>query len=105
MNGDDTVINSSTTQDSGVYIFVAEPPEFERVVLEVFAVSIYDKPISVYIDDTVQVRCNAVTLGYLFDELLQEWLVNDTYVIKSYGINSLASVFKNKLISESKNTN
>lgn len=77
---------------------MAQPPEFERVVLKLFAVSIKDKPISVYIEDTVQVRCNAVTLGYLFNGLLQEWIVNDTYVIKSYGVDSLASVFKIRLI-------
>lgn len=99
------VINSSTTQDSGVYMFVAQPPEFERIMLKVFAVSIHDKPISVFIEDTVQVKCNAVTLGYLFDGLSQEWLVNDTYVIKSYGADTVASVFKSELISESKNIN
>lgn len=99
------VINTSTTQDSGVYMFVARPPDFESVVLKVFAVSIYDKPKSVYIEDTVQVGCNAATLGYLYDRLSQEWLVNDTYVIKSYGVNTLASVFISRFMSESKNIN
>lgn len=86
-------------------MFVAQPPDFERIVLKVYAVSIQDKSILVYIGDTVQVRCNAVTLGYLFDGLSQEWLVNDTYVIKNYGVDTLASVFESELISERKNIN
>jgi hypothetical protein len=86
------VIRSCTIHDSGVYAFVAEPPKSERIVLKLFAVAIYDKPISVYIGDVVRVQCNAATLSYFFNRLSQEWLVNDSYVIKNYGINSLASV-------------
>lgn len=88
------VIASCTTLDSGVYAFVVQPPKFERIVLQLFAVSINDKPISVYVGDVVRVQCNAATLSYLFNGLSQEWLVNDRYVIKNYGIDSLASVLK-----------
>lgn len=96
-------MNSCTTQDSGVYAFVAQIPGNGRIVLKLIAVSINDKPISVYIEDTVRVRCNAVTLAYVFKGLLtQQWIVNDSYVIKDYGINSLASVLstnrKHKLL-------
>ncbi|CAH1724324.1 unnamed protein product [Aphis gossypii] len=86
------VISSCTVYNSGVYAFVAEPPNFERIVLKLFAVAINDKPISVYIGDVVRVQCNAATLSYLFNRLSQEWLVNDSYVIKNYGVNSLASI-------------
>lgn len=88
------VIQSCTTKDSGVYAFVAWPPEAKQFVLKLFAVSINDKPLKVYIKDKVQVRCNAVILGYIFNGLSQEWIVNDMYTIKNYGINSLASVNK-----------
>lgn len=85
-------MSSCTVYNSGVYAFVAEPPNSERIVLKLFAVAINDKPISVYIGDVVRVQCNAATLSYLFNRLSQKWLVNDSYVIKNYGVNSLASV-------------
>lgn len=87
-----SVINSCTTNDSGIYTFVTQPQESERFVLKLFAVSINGKPISVYIEDRIPVRCNAVTLGYLFKGLSQKWIVNDSFVIKNYGVNSLATV-------------
>lgn len=93
-----SAIKSCTTQDSGVYAFVAQPQGAPIVVLKVYAVSVTDKPISVYIKDLVPVRCNAITLGYLFTGLSQEWIVNDSYVIKNYGTNALASVF-NSIVS------
>lgn len=85
-------INACTTQDSGVYAFVAQLKDSERVVLKVIALSVYDKPISVYIGDKIPVRCNAVTLGYIFKKLSQKWTVNDSYIVKNYGLDSLASV-------------
>jgi len=77
-----------------VYAFIAQLPEYERIILKIFAVSIKDKPKWVYIGDKIHVQCNAATLSYLFNELSQKWIVNDSYVIKNYGINSLASVLK-----------
>jgi len=88
------VISSCTTHDSGVYAFVAQPPKSERIVLKLYAVSINDKPKSVYIGDVVRVQCNAATLSYLFSGLSQKWLINDSFVIKNYGINPLALVLK-----------
>lgn len=92
-----SVISSCTIRDSGVYAFVAQPLESKRIVLKLLAVAINDKPISVYIGDVVRVKCNAATLSYLFNELSQEWIVNDSYVMKNYGVNSLASVLKSFL--------
>jgi len=89
-----TVISSCTTRDSGIYAFVVQPQKSKRMVLKLFAVAIHDKPISVYIGDVVRVQCNAATLSYLFNGLSQEWLVNDSFVIKSYGVNFLASVLQ-----------
>lgn len=88
-----SVINSCTTQDAGVYTFVVQPPESGMIVLKLYAVSVYDKPISVYIKESVPVKCNAIALGYLFTRLSQEWIVNDSYVIKNYGTNYLAAVY------------
>lgn len=76
---------------------MTQPPKSERFVLKLIAVSINDKPISVYIEDIIPVRCNAVTLGYLFKGLSQKWIVNDSLIIKNYGVNSLAAVL-NKLV-------
>lgn len=100
-----SVINSCSTQDSGVYAFVVQPQESEIIVLKLYAVSIYDKPILVYIKDSVPVQCNAITLGYLFIGLSQEWIVNDSYVIKTYGTNSLASVYNSVVPVVLKNRN
>lgn len=88
------VINSCTLQDSGIYVFAAQPPEHQRIVLKLIAVSIIEnnKPLSVYVKDEVRVQCNAVTLGYVFNGLSQKWIVNDSFVIKNYGANSFASV-------------
>lgn len=85
-------INSCTVQDSGVYLFVAVPPDSERIVLKIVTVSVSSKPIPVYIGDKIPVKCNAVTLNYIFKGLTQKWTVNNSYVIKNYGISSQASV-------------
>uniref|UniRef100_A0A2S2QEF6 Uncharacterized protein n=1 Tax=Sipha flava TaxID=143950 RepID=A0A2S2QEF6_9HEMI len=88
-----SAINSCTNQDSGVYTFVAQTQGAPIIVLNIYAVSITNEPVSVYIKDSVPVRCNAIALGYLFTGLSQKWIVNDSYVIKNYGTNALASVF------------
>ncbi|XP_029343653.1 uncharacterized protein LOC103308391 isoform X2 [Acyrthosiphon pisum] len=72
------------------------------MVLKLFAVAINDKPISVYIGDVVKVQCNAATLSYFFNGLSQEWLVNDSFVIKSYEVNSLASIDVDTITIENK---
>ncbi|VVC27876.1 Immunoglobulin-like fold,Kringle,Kringle-like fold,Thrombospondin type-1 (TSP1) repeat,Kringle [Cinara cedri] len=78
------IINSCTTKDSGVYAFVALPPEAQRFILKLVAVSINNKPLTVYIKDKVQVWCNAVTLGYVFNGLSQEWIIDaDTITIEN----------------------
>lgn len=73
-------------------MYVAQPSESQKIVLNIFTISVLDKPLYVYIEDKVQVQCNAITLNYIFNGLLQKWIVNDTFVVKNYGFNSLTAV-------------
>ncbi|XP_050536947.1 uncharacterized protein LOC126903053 [Daktulosphaira vitifoliae] len=97
------VIHKCTKSDSGVYAYIVQPLNRQKVILKIIAVTIMESPTYAYIGDIIQVQCNAITLGYLFKDLSQQWVLNDTFVIKNYGITSLAIVDIDKIVIESMN--
>lgn len=96
--GDGVFIERAHEDDGGVYVCMVHRINKQRLVIRVIALVVVTKDYGVSTRATLPltVTSNAVTLGYIYSDLSQKWLVNNkTYV--DYGITTLAAVSTEKV--------
>lgn len=90
--GDEIFIENARVGDGGVYVCMVHRINKQRLVIRVIALVVIsdDYTISTRATLSLTLKSNAVTLGYIYSDLRQRWLINDKVFI-DYGITTLAA--------------
>lgn len=96
--GDSILINNAVVGDAGVYVCMVHRVNKQRLVIRVIALVVTtDRDmISTRATLSLTLKSNAVTLGYIYSDLSQKWLINDKVYV-DYGITTLAAVSAEKI--------
>lgn len=91
--GDSVLIANAMEEDSGVYVCMVHRVNKQRLVIRVIALIVIMEHyvISTRATLSLTLKSNAVTLGYIYSDLSQKWLINDKVYV-DYGITTLAAV-------------
>lgn len=96
--GDSIYINNAEEEDSGVYVCMVHRVNKQRLVIRVIALIVTTDRYTISSRATLSLtlKSNAVTLGYIYSDLSQKWLINDKVYV-DYGITTLAAVSAEKI--------
>lgn len=91
--GDSIFIERALVEDGGVYVCMVHRVNKQRLVIRVISLVIIteDYVISTRASLSITLKSNAVTLGYIYSDLSQKWLLDDKVYV-DYGITTLAAV-------------
>lgn len=96
--GDGILIENADDEDTGVYVCMVHRINKQRLVIRVISLVVVTEDYSISTRATLPLtlKSNAVTLGYIYSDLNQKWLINNkTYI--DYGVTTLAAVSAEKI--------